>query len=250
MNKRKLTNVQRDIIEDNCKYVVGNFSRNSGKDIAIVAKIIKDKPLRCIIDTLNFKYFANNLKRICEEFFEGEVGFITISMKTIEICFNDGNHTFIERCSNRDIDIYCRMNKCYDLAIFNDRKFRYGIESKQYLCMFTSCNINKFIDNDIIKQCNIHTYGLKNMLKDKLITKEQIEDDKRRIDYDSFKYEIDILDEYDSIFVKELTLIEKIDKEIDDMMSKIGLYNLDNKIKCVRYIKELVVIRKMYNESL
>lgn len=193
----KMFKFQEDIVRNTwSKTIIGNFSRGLGKNYTIACKILYERPKKVMFvdgSTRQFLLLSEKFDEILRE--NGHINNLIKSIirrdDMIKINFINGDDVHIYN--------YLKISQVdtYDMVIYNDILPNEHIESNRYLCM-VSMNYKDLRNSFDCYRVALYEAGIKVGLENNLIDENFIKEVKEDDNY--FKNELDILNEYDSLF--------------------------------------------------
>ena len=224
-NMPKMFEYQKKIVEnDKAKVIVGNFSRCAGKSYTMACKVLYDRPslVFFVANSDNqFKSLQDKFNEIMafDEYVKSDISCIVYLKEKIKITFTNGEITNIYNYRQFKTDNYMKR-KTPDLVLYSDCLPTDNILGEQIISM-VSMPINDLSRFFACQEVLVVNAGLKELYDNRLMNKECI-DDSKAINEIKFKEDIDLFNEYESIFGEEIKLnkVEWIDKQIDELMNE------------------------------
>lgn len=222
-----LKDYQREFVESEKKITIGNFSRRAGKSFTQVAKILYDRPRYCYYvgsysGWSNFQKLFDEIRRLLGE---------SLCITTFNSC---SNHIIIRYKCDDVVTIYnyaklesdsmrgVKKPDVVDMTIFDDCLPICTIPSRKYISMVSMSQLNSVLYRN--KDIKIIECGLKRLSEDKIFNLKQLSNFKD-INAKSFDREMDILNEFDSIFEKEKpekSLTEILDEQLEETIKELA----------------------------
>lgn len=250
---------QRKIVENtSAKMIVGNFSRNTGKSYTMACKILHDRPSLVFFVANSDSQFKSLQEKFKEVFsmdrdVNSDILYFGESKAKIEITFKSGEKTIIYNYRQFKTDDSMHR-KIPNLLLYSDCLPVDNIRGEQIISMVTMPvrDLKRFFGLTGVLVVNA---GLKELYENKLMNKEcidELKEGKSRF----FIEDIDLFNEYETIFEKEIEIkvnkIEWIDKQIEDLMNEFSGIAKNERTTMTRekilgLIENLMKLKSNYN---